>query len=119
EVVVVEVVLGLLYPERVEPHLVPRGAERRHREGLRLAAGEDRRAVRAWRDPDLDPDVADLVGGPPVRALLVHRDTPPDDVLLQLVEGELDAGAALLVRLGVRLGISGELLEHLLLDGLG
>ena len=51
EVVVVQVALGLLQAERVEPHLVTRGAERCHREGLRLAAGEHRGAVRARCHP--------------------------------------------------------------------
>ena len=56
EVVVVEVALLGLEPERVEPHLLARGAERGHREGLRLAAREERRAVRARSDAHLDRD---------------------------------------------------------------
>src|SRR3712207_3255387 len=74
EVVVVEVVLGLQQAERVEPHLVAGGAERGDREGLRLAAGEDRGPVRAGSRGHLDPDVANLVGRAAVGALLVHRD---------------------------------------------
>ena len=55
EVVVVEVALGGLQPERVEALLLAARAERRDRERLRLAAGEERGAVRARRDPDLAP----------------------------------------------------------------
>ena len=118
EVVVVEVVLALLQAERVEPHLVPSGAQRRDREGLRLAAGEDRRAVRARRHPDLDPDVAQLAGGAPVGALLLHGDALADGVLLELVEGHLHLRAALGVGLGL-VGVARHLLDHLLLDALG
>src|SRR4029453_5989315 len=71
EVVVVEVVLALLEPERVETHLVPGGAQRSHRKGLRLATGEDRGPVSSRRDADLDPDIADLLRGAPVGPLLV------------------------------------------------
>ena len=56
EVVVVEVALLGLEPERVEAHLLARGAEGGHREGLRLAAREQRRAVRARSDAHLDRD---------------------------------------------------------------
>src|SRR5829696_2836643 len=87
EVVVVEVVLALLEAERVETHLVTRRAERGDRVGLRLAAGEDRRAVRARPHPHLDPDVADLLRGAAVGTLLVHGDAAADGPLLELVEG--------------------------------
>ena len=118
EVVVVEVVLGLLEAERVQAHLVTRGAERGDREGLRLAAGEDGRAVRARRHSHLDPDVADLLRGTPVGALLVDRDALADDVLLELVEGQLHRAAARGVGLGL-VGIARQRLEDLLLDSLG
>ena len=61
EVVVVPVVLLGLEAERVEAHLLLERAERDDAERLRLAAREERRAVRARRDADLDRDVADLV----------------------------------------------------------
>ena len=56
EVVVVEVTLGSLQSERVQSHLLTRGAERHGRERLRLAAREQRGAVRARGDADLDVD---------------------------------------------------------------
>ena len=91
----VEVVLLGLQPERVEAHLLLERAERRDAERLRLAAREERRAVRARGDADLDRDVADLVLAAAVGALLVHRDALADDRLLERVEGALDGGAAL------------------------
>src|SRR5215211_5368523 len=118
EVVVVEVVLGLQEAERVEPHLVAGRAERGDREGLRLAAGEDRRAVRARRHAHLDPDVADLVRGAAVGALLVDGDPLADDVLLELVEGELHGGAVRDCPVLVELGARAERLEDLLLHAL-
>src|SRR5829696_6362234 len=118
EVVVVEVVLRLLEPERVEAHLVTRRAERGDRVRLRLAAGEDRGAVRARAHAHLDPDVADLVRRAAVGALLVHGDALADRVLLELVERELDGRAmrdsAFLVDLRGR----AERLEHLGLHAL-
>ena len=50
EVVVVEVALGRLEPERVQALLLAARAERRDRVRLRLAAREERGAVRARRD---------------------------------------------------------------------
>ena len=96
EVVVVPVVLFRLQAERVEAHLLLERAQRGDAERLRLTAREQRRAVRARRDADFDRDVADLVLGAPVGALLVHGDALADDRLLELVERELDRGAALL-----------------------
>ena len=51
EVVVVEVALLRLEPERVQPHLLLQRAERDDAERLRLAAREQRRAVRARVTP--------------------------------------------------------------------
>ena len=84
---------------------------------LRLATGEERRAVRARSDADLDRDVADLALAAAVGALLVDGDALADDRLLDLVEGELRALAVLAVGVGV--GIAGVLLQHGLLDRLG
>ena len=54
-------------------------AERRDRQDLGLAAGEQARAVRARQDADLDRDLAELG-----QAAAVHPDA--------LVEGELAGG---------------------------
>ena len=118
EVVVVEVVLGLLEAERVEAHLLARGAQRGDREGLRLAAGEDRGAVRTRRHPHLDPDVADLLRRAAVRPLLVDGDALADGLLLELVEGQLHLCAARGVALGL-IRVAGHRLEGLFLDSLG
>src|SRR5205823_11975792 len=93
------------------------GAESSDRERLRLTAGEDRRPVRAGSDSNLDPDRPDLVRATTVGTLLVHCNAAADDVLLELVEGELRVRA----RVGVALGglLRGERVEHFLLDLLG
>src|SRR5215208_748173 len=117
EVVVVEVALGRLEAEVVQAHLLARGAQRGHGEGLRLAAREDGGAVGAGQHAGLDPDLADLVGAAAVRALLLHGDALADDRLLELVERELRPLAELGVRVG--LGIARVLHQDGLLDGLG
>ena len=96
EVVVVPVVLFGLQPERVDAHLLLESAHRHYAERLGLSAREERRAVGARGHADFDRDVADLVLGPPVGALLVHGDALADDRLLELVEGHLHRGALLL-----------------------
>ena len=83
-------------PERVEAHLLLERAERGDAERLGLPAREQRRAVRARRDAHFDRDVADLVLGATVGALLVHGDALADDRLLELLERELHGGTALL-----------------------
>src|SRR4051812_12833187 len=113
EVVVVEVELLRLQAERVEAHLLARGAERDDRQRLRLTAREERRAVRARSDAHLDRDLADLLGVTTVGALLVDGDALADRLLLELVERELRS----LALLGIVLTAEG--LEHLLLDALG
>src|SRR6202035_3548748 len=82
---------------------------------LRLAAREERRAVRAWRHSDLDRDVADLVSGATVGALLLPRDALADDRLLELVERHLCRRAAL--EMVLALGVPAILREHLGFDG--
>src|SRR4029077_3467788 len=42
--------------KRVDILLILAGAERRHHQSLRLAAGEQRAAVRAWQDADFADD---------------------------------------------------------------
>src|SRR6478672_3934087 len=86
EVVVVPVELVGLETQRVQAHLLLQRAQRGDTERLRLATGEERRAVRARSDADLDRDVADLALAAPVGALLVDGDALADDRLLDLVE---------------------------------
>ena len=116
EVVVVPVELLRLEPEGVEAHLLLQRAERGDGERLRLAAGEEGRAVRARRDADLDRDRPDLALGATVRTALLLGDALADDRLLDAVERELRALAELGVRVG--LGVAAVLLEHGLLDDL-
>ena len=89
EVVVMEIALGGLQPERVESHLLARGPERDDAERLRLPAGEQRRAMRPRSDADLDRDGSDLVGGAAVGPFLLNRNPFPDQRLLELVERPL------------------------------
>src|SRR5437660_323044 len=78
EVVVVEVTLGGLQPQRVEPHLLARGAQRHDAESLRLTAREQRRAVRPGSHADVDRDRTDLLGAASVGALLLDCDPLTD-----------------------------------------
>ena len=119
----VPVVLFRLQAERVEAHLLLQRAHRHDAERLCLPTREQRRAVRARRDADLDRDVADLVLATAVGALLVDGDALADDRLLELVEGHLHRGALLLggdeLLLGGTLGRGRSvLLEDRGLDGL-
>ena len=66
--------------------LVLAGAERRHDQRLRLAAGEQRRAVGARQDADLREDRADGRQIAPVDAALVVEDVPAHDLGLGVVE---------------------------------
>ena len=84
-------------------------------EDLGLTAGEQRRAVHARRDVDLGLDRPDLVLGAAVGPLLVDRDPPADDVLLELRERAGDLGGLLGVDLALDRG-GGELGQRLLLD---
>src|SRR5207245_3833329 len=104
EVVVVPEVLFRLQAERVEAHLLLERAERDDAQGLCLSAREQRRAVRARGDADLDRDVADLVRGAAVRAPLLHGDALADDRLLEHVKSELHRGAPLAGGLRLLLG---------------
>ena len=78
----VHVAAVLLEREVVDPLALLRGAEREQRHDLRLAAGEERRAVRARADRHLDLDRADLRLGAAVRTPLVDRDLLADEVLV-------------------------------------
>ena len=70
------------------------------------------------RDAHLAGDLADLSRRAAVGTALVDGDPAPDDVLLELVEGELDGGPALRQRrfLTFRSRVGG---DHDLLDRLG
>jgi hypothetical protein len=100
-------VLAELAAERVDDLLVLAGAERRHAEGLRLAAGEQGRAVGARQHADLGHDRRDgLVSRPSMRMPRVE-DGVADDVGLELLQQPL--GRAEVRALGL------ERLEHRLL----
>jgi hypothetical protein len=114
EVVVVPVELLRLEPEGVQPHLLLQRAERGHAEGLRLAAGEERRAVGAREQTGLDRDRSDLLRRAAVGTDLLDRDALAHRVLLDLREGLGDLRALVAV-----LDVRSELAEDLLLDGLG
>ncbi len=73
--------------ERVDILLVLAGAERGHGERLRLAAGEQRAAMRAGQDADLADDRPHGLEVAPVDALRGIEDARADDVLLGLLEG--------------------------------
>ena len=79
--------------ERVDVLLVLAGAERRDDQRLRLAAGEQRRAVGARQHADLRQDRAHGRQIAPVDAAAVVEDVPAHDLGLRAVE-----------RLGDRLG---------------
>jgi hypothetical protein len=72
----------LLQGEVVDPLPLLGGAEREQGEDLRLAAGEDRRAVRPRRDVDLAADRPDLLGAATVGATLLDRDLATDEILV-------------------------------------
>ena len=111
EVVVVPVELLGLEPERVEAHLLLQRAERGDAERLRLAAREERRAVRArQRRRPRSRSSRISRSRAAVGALLVDGDALADDRLLELVERELRALAVLGVGVGV--GVAGVLLER-------
>ena len=90
EVVVVHVAALGLEREVVDPLPLLGGAEREQRHDLRLAAREERRAVRARRDADLAVDRADLLGAATVGPALVDRDLLADELLVDRLGGLLD-----------------------------
>src|SRR5205085_550428 len=99
--VVVEVVLlpRLHRVEAVDDLLVVGRAERARDERLGLAAGEERRAVRARQDAELDRDRPDLVRRAAVDAPARER-RRADDVALDLVDRARDVEGAELPRGG-------------------
>ena len=79
-------VLAVLALQRVDDLLVLAGAERGDAERLGLAAGEQRRAMRARQDADLGDDRADGLGVAAVDAQAGVQDGVADDVGFQVLE---------------------------------
>ena len=73
--------------QRIDILLVLAGAERRHHQCLRLAAGEERAAMRAWQQPDLADDRTHGAEVAPVDAVLGGEDRGADHVALGVLEG--------------------------------
>ena len=86
EVVVQHEVLAVLAFQRVDDLLVLAGAEGGDRQRLGLAAGEQRRAVRARQHADLARDRAHRLGVAAVDALAGRQDGAAHDVALEVLE---------------------------------
>ena len=69
--------------EQVEPLLVFLGAERGGRQGLRLAAREERRAVRARQNTHFAGDVADFIERAGIRAPVAVQDVVAEIIFAQ------------------------------------
>ena len=87
-------VLAVLALQRVDHLLVLPGAERRHAQSLRLAAGEQRAAMGARQDADLGDDRTHRLGVAPVDAHAGVENRVADDVGLEVLEQALRAVAA-------------------------
>ena len=98
--------------QRVDPLLVLAGAERGDHQRLRLAAGEQRRAVRARQDAGLGHDRAHGLQVAAVDALAGVEDVPAHDLGFELLEHAADAQLVVLRLLSFR-----EIVRHHL--GLG
>ncbi len=103
EVVVEHEALPHLAVDHFDLLLVVGGAERRGDERLRLAAGEDDRAVHARQDARLDPDRPDLVELAAVEADAALEHLVAQNLLLQALEDALRLALALRVFLAERL----------------
>ena len=79
--------------QRVDELLVLAGAERRHHQGLGLAAGEQRRAVGARQHADLGHDRAHRLDVAAVDAAAGVEDVPAHDLGFELLEDAGDAAA--------------------------
>ena len=69
--------------EQVEPLLVFLGAERGRRQGLRLAAREERRAVRAGQHSHFAGDVADFIERAGIRTPVALQDVVAEIIFAQ------------------------------------
>ncbi len=120
EVVVQHELFGVVEPEVVHQAVVAPGAEGGGRQHLRLAAREDRGAVRHGQHARLDPDGSDLVGAAAVGAAVLVQHQPAHLGLFRLVVGGLELLQAVLGAVG--LGVGHEPLEDAVahgLDGVG
>src|SRR3954463_3503742 len=90
EVVVVHVPPLGLEREVVDALALLGGAKGEQRHDLRLAAREERGAVRARADGDLAIDRANLLGAAAVRSALLDSDLLADEVLVDRLGGTLD-----------------------------
>ncbi len=89
------------------------GAQRRGRDGLRLAAGEQRRTMRAGQEMDLGFDRADLRRGAPVDASAIAQDRAAHDFGLQLLDQLLCGHLFLRGAVGhCRLGLAASCVQH-------
>ncbi len=101
EVVVVHVAAVALQRQVVDPLALFLRAEGQQAHDLRLAAREERRAVRARHDGDLAVDRTDGLCGATVGAALVDRDLAPHEALVDRVARLAD------VALGERVQLAG------------
>ena len=100
--------------QRVDPLLVLAGAERGDDDRLRLAAGEQRRAVGARQEAGLNDDRAHGDEVAAIDALAGVEDVPAHDLGFEILE---HAGDRLHRALGIVLAVREEVLHRLLLHG--
>ena len=100
--------------ERIDELLVFAGAERRHHEGLGLAAGEQRRAVGARQQPDLGEDRAHRFHVAPVDAAAGVENVPAHDLGFEVLE---DGGDTFLAELRIFRPRRKEMFDRLGLGG--
>ena len=106
EVVVVDVALLGLGADRVDPLDVRGRAERGDGQRLRLAAGEQARAVGARQEADLDRDRSDVGQAAAVDADALVDDDPADGLLLDEAEEALADARLAASRLEQRVGVA-------------
>ena len=80
------VAFGLVGPQRVKRLLLTGSAQRGNGQHLRLAAGEEARAVRTGQHADLGPDGPEGGGVATVGANALVEDAPPHRVFKLLFE---------------------------------
>jgi hypothetical protein len=91
-------ILAVLPFERVDDLLILTGPERRHRQRLRLASGEQCRAVSPPKDPDLARNRPDGVGIATVNPRSPAQNSATDDLLFEILEQRQCCRALRLVR---------------------